>query len=581
MKINLEETGGFNKMINIKKIHKIMVSLLAASLMLSTVGCEKKAENIDEFGGEESSETVDEDGEDTSEDSKSREYNLWEESITGTDFDTVDIKTMLRTDYNLDELKTVTVKYDKFDKDFAKEMCDTVFDSGEVEVYDFNAPTKEVYDSIITAYKDTLELYDYESENMPEAIKYAPDEFMSTGDWAMTEITEERRVQREDIEENISRLEAEKEAAPETIENDYSYQGYMGKISGEDYYMYFGNREYNEYLSSPESYQFNGRVITIMRKNLEDAFSDKMMQELYKGENENDSDIKGLETQKNEDSEIINKKNAIIGTFEVSLQDPDDKDINEKYFEEAESFLAKLGLSDYNLDGASVLLWGPDVSIGFLYKENINMSSYSPIYSDGYKLRYTLDFENTDRIELNDLELASYAESGDTLDVNSYVDLYVNDKGIIGCQIYNPAKVIKQEQVKNVMDNNSVMEVVKDKAGELAVWNMPAGQSIKNISIENEKLVSIPIRSSEDEEEYTYVPCYLLYNNLSDEIWTNGSLLPPDSYVDAPFLLINAIDGSFVKVEDELTDYPAGWDNGNVGYNNFKLGTWSRFSRED
>ena len=62
-----------------------------------------------------------------------------------------------------------------------------------------------------------------------------------------TEITEERRVQREDIEENISRLEAEKEAAPETIENDYSYQGYMGKISGEDYYMYFGNREYNEY----------------------------------------------------------------------------------------------------------------------------------------------------------------------------------------------------------------------------------------------------------------------------------------------------------------------------------------------
>ena len=197
-------------MINIKKIHKIMVSLLAASLMLSTVGCEKKAENIDEFGGEESSETVDEDGEDTSEDSKSREYNLWEESITGTDFDTVDIKTMLRSDYNLDELKTVTVKYDKFDKDFAKEMCDTVFDSGEVEVYDFNAPTKEVYDAIITAYKDTLELYDYESENMPEAIKYAPDEFMSTGDWAMTEITEERRVQREDIEENISRLEAGK-----------------------------------------------------------------------------------------------------------------------------------------------------------------------------------------------------------------------------------------------------------------------------------------------------------------------------------------------------------------------------------
>ena len=94
-------------MIKFKRTHKIMASLLAATLMLSTVGCEKKAENIEKIGGEESSETVAEDGEDTSEDSKSREYNLWEESITGTDFDTVDIKTMLRSDYNLDELKVL------------------------------------------------------------------------------------------------------------------------------------------------------------------------------------------------------------------------------------------------------------------------------------------------------------------------------------------------------------------------------------------------------------------------------------------------------------------------------------------
>ena len=71
-------------MIKFKKTHKIMASLLAATLMLSTVGCEKKAENIDELGGAETSETVAENSEDTSEDSKSREYNLWEESITGT-----------------------------------------------------------------------------------------------------------------------------------------------------------------------------------------------------------------------------------------------------------------------------------------------------------------------------------------------------------------------------------------------------------------------------------------------------------------------------------------------------------------
>ncbi len=555
---------------------KIMTSLLIGIMLLSTVGCQKKAEKIEGF--DESASDNESKAEISSESGGSKvvEYENWSDSLSGTGFESVEVETAMRTDYDLDNLSTLTVRFQEFNKDYTREMIETVFDSDDVEVYDFNKPTKRVYDDLLTVYNEVASMYDLMEKKNPNSLKYAPDEYMTnTGYWALTEVTEPNLVKREDIEEEINKLESEKESAPESIENDYSYQGYIGQIGGEDYYMYFGNREYDEYMNSPETTQFNGRVITIMRKSLEEAFNgsdDHIFLE------ENAYSESGVDEAF--DSGVVSKMDAIVEMETSLIKDVDNPDEMNNYREEAENFLSKLGYSEYKLTGESNVNWGNQVSNGFLYKRNIPMSVYSIMQSDGVRLRYSLEIDGTDKLLYNDVQLPSYAES-DTLDIKSYVDVMVNDKGILCCQIFNPAKVIKEDSVERVLDNSSVIDIVKDSVNDKSVWNIPAGREVKNTKITNEKLVSFPVRSKEDASEYTFVPCYMFYSQLDEDSWYGGSIIPAASYTDYPFILINAIDGSFVKVEDELTDYPSGWDNGNVGYTSYKLGTWTRFIKED
>ncbi|MBQ2053963.1 MAG: hypothetical protein II492_03140, partial [Eubacterium sp.] len=45
----------------------------------------------------------------------------------------------------------------------------------------------------------------------------------------------------------------------------------------------------------------------------------------------------------------------------------------------------------------------------------------------------------------------------------------------------------------------------------------------------------------------------------------------------APFMLINAVDGSFINVNENLSDYPAGYKRGNEGYEAYITHVWKRF----
>jgi len=553
---------------------RIITGILAASLMLSAVGCQKSANTIVELGDSEAKEEKEDDGPVDPNGPKVTEKEVWQDSLSGPDIESISIDTTMRTDYDLDSLSTYTVQFDEFDKDYIKEMCDTVFDSGEVEVFDFNNPTKKTYDALIGTYKDTLEMYDLVSDTDTDALKFGPDDYNSTGNWEMTQILESDILKREDIEDRISQMEAERDKAPETLDNDYSYMGYTGKIGGQDYYMYFGNKDFDEYLNSPETIQFNGRVITIMRNSLEGAYHGISMAEVIDETDETVADL----FQDNGDTVLTARNYIDYGAEEIPAP-LDQMDIKDKYIEDAESFLANLGYADYKLTGADNMRWMNDVTLGFLFKTDLPMTPYMLIENDGFILRYTLEFEGADKLERNDLTLPSYAES-DTLDINSYINIMVNDDGVIGCQIYNPTKLVKTDKINEIIDNTAVQDIVKGGADDKSVWNFPAGRDVKNIELKNVKLISFPIRSSDNKEEYTYVPCYLVYSQLNEEAWMGGNyLIPPASYTDCPFLLINGIDGSFVKVEDELTDYPAGWDNGNVGYENYKFGGWPRFER--
>lgn len=555
-----------------KKEFKFTCLLVAAAMILSFTGCEKKADTVEGLSEQQSGQEETEaaiadtsnkptssypDSSDTSQEKK--DSIKWNETIYGGNdgFESVDMKLSLE-DYSTKEYTAYTVEAEEFNKDYIKKMCDTVFDNGEVEVYDFNHKTKRVYDDLIDTYEGCLEAYvTCKEANVESAFAFYPKRlFNENGDWELQQAIDE--FDGAVIENDINRLKSERENAPDTIENDYSYQGYIGLIDGEEYYMYFGNRNYDEYMSSPETTQYNGRVITIIKKDLEESYNGP--------ETPEEIIIDGSEYELGENNPYRHKK-ALVAEPTITYMNTDSSsDINEDYVGKGLEFLSRLGFGNYEFDGnPATLMWGSGLSNGFMYVNDYHMMAYDMGDTDGEILRYRLDMPSISEYEV---QFSSYVDDGDPYDFNTYIDVMINDSGIVGCQIYNPLNVINAEPVMGLIDNEGLMDIVRDSVNYRELWNNPIGRNIKIFEVNESRIVTFPIRSESNKNEYTYVPCFVL-NGFSQDT----------RLVSTPVLIVNAIDGSIVSIDKELTGYPAGWRNGNVGHDIYLAGRWARYEK--
>lgn len=229
-------------------------------------------------------------------------------------------------------------------------------------------------------------------------------------------------------------------------------------------------------------------------------------------------------------------------------------------------FLSRLGFGNYEFDGnPATLMWGSGLSNGFMYVNDYHMMAYDMGDTDGEILRYRLDMPSISEYEV---QFSSYVDDGDPYDFNTYIDVMINDSGIVGCQIYNPLNVIKAEPVMSLIDNEGLMDIVRDSVNYRELWNNPIGRNIKIFEVNESRIVTFPIRSESNKNEYTYVPCFVL-NGFSQDT----------RLVSTPVLIVNAIDGSIVSIDKELTGYPAGWRNGNVGHDLYLSEKWERFEK--
>ena len=229
-----------------KKYFKTTCVMLAASMILSFTGCEKKAATIDGLSEEEiEEETV---VADTSNKQSSKDSNdnngadekipdsyRWTETLYGGSegFESVTMQVTLE-DYSDKTMDAYTFEAEDFDKDYIHSMCDSLFDGGEAEVYDYHYKTKREYDDLIGYYETAYDLYTFCKENNMDVFSFYPKAlFGMWGEWELQPAVEE--FDGALIEQDINTLRSEMEQAPEKIENDYSYQGYLGKVNGEEY----------------------------------------------------------------------------------------------------------------------------------------------------------------------------------------------------------------------------------------------------------------------------------------------------------------------------------------------------------
>ncbi|WP_281085908.1 hypothetical protein [Eubacterium ruminantium] len=510
------------------KKRRMLVTMAAVSL-LSFASCGKKSKTIDDYDIDNDTNISSEAA--TVETNDSNEPVHWSEKYTLSDSKITNV--IVRVDYENadDEKQTIsTVKFEEMNKDYIKNLCDKVFDSEPI-VYDANAKTKRYYEDKIKLNEDCLNIYNQFMPGNKDNI--------------------------EKINKNINTLKDEMENAPENVDNDYSYGGYIGNINGTEYYMCLGNRNFDEMTQLPTTFAFDGRIISLFRSDSLSMF--------------NSDDSNSFKGSYNDDQIAEANKVRYFEQypFDSSLGWP--KNIENKanskqdvLLEKAKEFVNQLGFSDYMYNGQyyNILYYkGVDRDVFRaleVYDENLEFTRISDF--EGYAFVFSITGETSKIFGSYDLIMPAYTEKLDCADPRSYISVYVTDNGVVGCSITNPATLIKSEDVSSIISFNDFKDIYQNNYNDESIYNIPTNSEATVINLENILLTSFPIKSDE-KGVYKYVPAYLLYSKF----------LAPNSPFDSksyqryikPFVLVNAIDGSIIKIEDNLTDYPGGFYRGN------------------
>ena len=545
----------------VKKNKGLAAAGLAVCMMLgSTTGCDKQAEVVSGYeevstegtSAEEGKKTEEKDSKDNKSQSdkgseNSAEPEYWTEKLSCSDgpFESVNIKAKIKDNTGAAG-SIITVETGDYDQAFIESTCKQVF-GDSVEVYDYSNKTKRLYDSEIAMYEALKAMY--LDENAGLIIEALPGEEEPGPDAYENMLN--------NVDKVIADLQSERDAAPDTVENDYSYGGYIGEIEGASYYMYFGNCNLNQYVQAPYSMNMNGRQCTIFREN---------PGELYDGMYGCSYDYMPIEGNASP------------------------MDVPENIISEAEKFVEAIGFTDYK--------YTDDKSYGYVYRKGVDgvitygtdlpYTQYSKVGPDdiqkGYTVKFTFDgIEDRDiNYEAELFKLNVYADDLEIMDINSYITVMVTEKGdVLGCQLVNPMKVMKEEQTEKLLTTYDIKDIIIDNVDNADAWNIPKDFSAVSIELNQLKLINFPLRSRENKGEYTYVPAYILYNSGNTDTAARNVMVEGAGggvqITTGPCMIINAVDGSFIKVKDELSDPFDGYKRGNEGYKLYDNGGWERY----
>ncbi len=536
-----------------RKYLKKTISTAALMLMLAAAsGCEKKAESIvdDESSAVETTESSNVSADTSSNEdttiasaveSTTVEPYTWNENIKGNGSDFIDFDINVKIKGKAEENANIfTVRTDDYNNpEFVKELCDKVF-GGTAEVYDYKARTKRIVDADLEMYNSILEMYADEDAGMkfsryPGEEEPGPDEY-----------DKNMKI----VQDKIAELEDERNSAPDKVDNDYTYGGYIGNINGEEYYMILGNRNFEEYPEAPLTTQFDGRVVTVFKKDHSEFFDGgmiyyvDMMPTGWKGK---DADV------------------------------PDDM------VAAAQEFVNSMGFSEYKFCNAK--------SDGFFCQKGVLVSvfgeldlpeSYYPAGREGfsgYTAMFTLGGEKDRILGLIENDINTCCDNCDNMMISSYILVQVNENGVLGAVMVNPLSMVDSEPVQ-IMSDEDAKNIIVENINDINAWNIPVENPAKSLDINQLKLISFPVKSEKDEHEYTYVPAYVFtHQHQYGQAYLTDVASGYSNYY-SPVMVINAVDGTFINIKDNIGTYYKGYTRGNEGYNELFNGNWERYRKQ-
>ena len=201
----------------------------------------------------------------------------------------------------------------------------------------------------------------------------------------------------------------------------------------------------------------------------------------------------------------------------------------EEALELAQSFVGDLDL-DYSVyAGSSPLHWFEGTSFMHL--------------ADGYVFYFDAGIENLSFVQYGTQD--NYyldADKGEKTEelhysLNARMEIYVNEKGIIGMKAENPIKVMHVSEGVKLLSLKNIEEIIKD--------HIVRGDGIPSFDQTELKLIYFRVRDKENQGYYSYIPTWRFARGAFMDEKMNAEVI--DNVT-----LINAIDGSVIDFFDEV-----------------------------
>lgn len=171
-------------------------------------------------------------------------------------------------------------------------------------------------------------------------------------------------------------------------------------------------------------------------------------------------------------------------------------------------------------------------------------------FSDGYIFYFdagvdTVSFTQfgTQQTDRNFRKLKKESEEPQYF-LKAQIEVYVNDKGVIGMRAYNPVETVSISEGVDLLSLDAVKGIIKDQVTNHYKdfrFKVGVSDSGKYVHFGRLELIYFRIRNKENAGNYSYIPVWRLSGGYDSDY---------PKYLENP-VLINAIDGSVIDFYEE------------------------------
>lgn len=431
--------------------------------------------------------------------SQLKEAETWNDTCSVTTADGQKINMTINADITVpdtDSMSVVEVEETVIDADFKKHLLDNFFAGNDVYYYDAKHQTRSGLERLIKEQEDAVDAAEQKITDTKEEATMQ--EFLTDAEFYVEDAKEYAREQAALLQQYQTLLE--------TATDDYIVATEYDSCN-----KYLGYREEIPFVVTFQEDAKEG--FPYIQIAIDEMYVDK---ECYYGPEE----LKNI----NADNIFRCADKTEVGANTCTLSKEEAREL-------ADRFIEQIGRSNQVCSEEADLTWKSFDDTG-----NTKTVTY------GYRFIYGIGVDDVAFREYGDYQDYSEFYSGNlnTYSLDEHMEVDVTDKGIISIQMYNPLTVNSITKQVELLPLSTIQSIMKDEVMEHTERYDFSQYKYFHFM----ELIYFRVKNKDIQGNYSYIPTWRLCQIQKPNGIDRNAYYHP--------ILVNAIDGSVIYVEDEL-----------------------------